>query len=77
MFGFTEVSIWRDDVYMLTVNRKENEVKDFILGFLSSFNDKAVYEIVGINKDGYCILDLYGNIDRIYKCINSDEPFNI
>lgn len=31
MLGTIEVSIWRNDVYMLTVNRKENEVNDFII----------------------------------------------
>ena len=30
-WGTIEVSIWRNDVYMLTVNRKENEVNDFII----------------------------------------------
>ena len=38
MFGTIEVSIWRNDVHMLTVKRKENEVNDFIIKFLSSFN---------------------------------------
>lgn len=39
MFGIIEVSIWRNDVYMLTTKRKENEVDDYLVEFLSSFND--------------------------------------
>ena len=78
MLGTIEVSIWRNDVYMLTVNRKENEVNDFIIKFLSSFNDDdGDYEIVGTNKDGYCVIDLYGTISTIHKCIDNDKPFNI
>ena len=77
MFGTIEVSIWRDDVYMLTVKRKENEVNDFIIKFLSSFNDDGDYEIIGANEDGYCVMDLYGTISTIHKCIDNDKPFNI
>ena len=77
MLGTIEVSIWRNDVHMLTVKRKENEVNDFIIKFLSSFNDDSDYEIVGANEDGYCVIDLYGTISTIYKCIDNDKPFNI
>ena len=77
MFGTIEVSIYRNDVYMLTVKRKENEVNDFIIKFLSSFNDDGDYEIIGANEDGYCVMDLYGTIPTIHKCIDNDEPFNI
>lgn len=77
MFGTIEVSIYRNDVYMLTVKRKENEVNDFIIKFLSSFNDDGDYEIIGANEDGYCVMDLYGTISTIHKCIDNDEPFNI
>jgi len=78
MFGTIEVSIWRNDVHMLTVKRKENEVNDFIIKFLSSFNgDDGDYEIVGANEDGYCVMDLYGTISTIHKCIDNDKPFNI
>lgn len=77
MFGVIKVSIWRDDVYMLTVKRKENEVNAFIIKFLSSFNDDGIYEIVGTNEDGYCVIDLYGTISTIYKCVADDKPFNI
>ena len=62
---------------MLTVKRKENEVNDFIIKFLSSFNDDGDYEIIGANEDGYCVMDLYGTISTIHKCIDNDEPFNI
>lgn len=77
MFRVINVSIWRDDIHMLTVKRKENEVNNFITEFLSSFNDDANYEIVGINEHGYCVIDLYGTISTIYKCMDSDKPFNI
>lgn len=77
MFGVIKVSIWRNDVYMLTIKRRENEVNDFITEFLSSFNDDANYEIVGTNENGYCVIDLYGTISSIYKCITNDKPFNI
>ena len=78
MLGTIEVSIYRNDVYMLTVKRKENEVNDFIIKFLSSFNgDDDDYEIIGANEDGYCVMDLYGTISTIHKCIDNDEPFNI
>lgn len=77
MFGIIEVSIWRNDVYMLTTKRKENEVDDYLVEFLSSFNDDGIYEIVGTNKHGYCVIDLYGTISTIYKCIDKDKPFNI
>ena len=78
MLGTIEVSIWRNDVYMLTVNRKENEVNDFIIKFLSSFNGyDGDYEIIGANEDGYCVMDLYGTISTIHKCIDNDKPFNI
>lgn len=77
MFGIIEVSIWRNDVFMLTINRKENEVDDYLVKFLSSFNDDANYKIVGINEDGYCVIDLYGTISSIYKCIPNDKPFNL
>lgn len=78
MFGTIEVSIWRNDVHMLTVKRKENEVNDFIIKFLSSFNgDDGDYEIIGANEDGYCVMDLYGTISIIHKCIDNDKPFNI
>ena len=77
MFGTIEVSIYRNDVYMLTVKRKENEVNDFIIKFLSSFNDDGDYEIIGANEDGYCVMDLYGTISTIHKCIDNDKPFNI
>ena len=77
MFGTIEVSIWRNDVHMLTVKRKENEVNDFIIKFLSSFNDDGDYEIIGANEDGYCVMDLYGTISTIHKCIDNDKPFNI
>lgn len=62
---------------MLTVKKKENEVNDFVLGFLSSFNDNATYEVICSDAQGYCVMDLYGSIDRIYKCITNDKPFNI
>ena len=71
MFGTIEVSIYRNDVYMLTVKRKENEVNDFIIKFLSSFNGDDG------NYDGYCVMDLYGTISTIHKCIDNDKPFNI
>ena len=77
MFGFIEIRIWRDDVHMLTVKKKENEVNDFVLGFLSSFNDNATYEVICSDAQGYCVMDLYGSIDRIRKCITNDKPFNI
>ena len=77
MFGTIEVSIYRNDVHMLTVKRKENEVNDFIIKFLSSFNDDGDYEIIGANEDGYCVMDLYGTISTIHKCIDNDKPFNI
>ena len=77
MFGFIELSIWRNDILLLTVKKKENEIDDFILNFLTSFNDDATYEIVGIDNAGYCIIDLYGNISRIQECLNNDKPFNI
>ena len=76
MFGTIEVSIWRDDVHILTVKKKENEVNDFVLGFLASFNDNATYEIIGGDAEGYAVMDLYGSIDRIRKCITNDKPFN-
>ena len=45
---------------------------------LSSFNgDDGDYEIVGANEDGYCVMDLYGTISTIHKCIDNDKPFNI
>ena len=78
MFGTIEVSIYRNDVHMLTVKRKENEVNDFIIKFLSSFNgDDGNDEIVGANEDGYCVMDLHGTISTIHKCIDNDKPFNI
>ena len=77
MFGLVKISIWRDDVHMLTVKKKENEVNDFVLGFLASFNDNSTYEIIGGDAEGYAVMDLYGSIDRIRKCITNDKPFNI
>lgn len=78
MFGTIEVTIYRNDVYILTVKRKEDKVNDFIIKFLSSCKgDDGNYEIVGANEDGYCVIDLYGTISTICKCIDSDTPFNI
>lgn len=78
MLGTIEVTIYRNDVYILTVKRKENKANDFIIKFLSSCKgDDCDYEIVGTNEDGYCVIDLYGTISTIYKCIDSDTPFNI
>lgn len=77
MLGYIKVQIWRDEVFMIGIKKREDEVNDYILNFLASFNDDANYEIVGTNSDGYCTIDLYGKISRIHECINNDKPFNI
>lgn len=68
-----DFEIYRNDIIICQFSKDT----DYLITFLKSFEtDDAVYEIFGF-KDKLCVIDLYGNIPRILKCLNADIRYNI